>query len=138
MSTRADLPLLGMHCAGCASSIEKALAGTAGVEEASVNFGTARATVRFDPAVVGLQSLREVVRRAGFDALISEDGDRPKNVGDAELAAREAEYSRQRRSFLIALILSAPVAFLAMAGHVVPALDSLLDFAARPWIEMAL
>ena len=44
-----EMPVLGMHCAGCASRIEKALSRAAGVESDSVNFATTRASVQFDP-----------------------------------------------------------------------------------------
>src|SRR5438552_2748572 len=59
-----EIPIRGMHCAGCASTVEKALADVAGVEAASVNFATARATVR-GPAA--LSALVSGVRAAGYD-----------------------------------------------------------------------
>ena len=37
---RLDLPISGMHCAGCAGRIEKALQDLAGVQQAQVNFAT--------------------------------------------------------------------------------------------------
>ena len=49
--TRLRLPIDGMHCAACASRVERELNGLAGVE-ASVNFATEEATVEFDPARV--------------------------------------------------------------------------------------
>ena len=48
-----DLPIEGMTCASCAARVEKGLAEVPGVATASVNYATARATVRFDPDVVG-------------------------------------------------------------------------------------
>lgn len=72
---RTDLPLLGMHCAACANRIEKALGRAPGVSQASVNFATARATVRYDSQVTDPESLREVVREAGYDAIA------PQRVG---------------------------------------------------------
>jgi Cu+-exporting ATPase len=37
---RVDLPVSGMTCAACARTIERTLAGTAGVERARVNLAT--------------------------------------------------------------------------------------------------
>ncbi len=58
-----QVPVTGMHCAGCAGNVERALRAVGGVEEASVNFATARATIR------GGATLAEVVagvRGAGY------------------------------------------------------------------------
>ena len=46
--TRVDLALEGMTCAACANRIERKLNKLDGVE-ASVNYATEQATVRFDP-----------------------------------------------------------------------------------------
>ena len=46
---RVDLPIGGMHCAGCAARIEKVLQGLPGVQTAQVNLATEKATVHYDP-----------------------------------------------------------------------------------------
>ena len=136
----ADLPLLGMHCASCAGRIERALRKTPGVVEANVNFATTHATVRYEAQAASMDTLGDAVRKAGYDVILpkpgsaaGEDADAP----DAETLARDAEYAAQRRKFFLALALSAPVAVLAMAGHVVPSLESALDTTAVRWIELA-
>lgn len=40
-----DVPVEGMHCAGCVQSVETLLRATAGIDEAHVNFGTQRARI---------------------------------------------------------------------------------------------
>ena len=45
---RATLKIVGMHCAACAQTIEKALSNVEGVREASVNFATETAYVDYD------------------------------------------------------------------------------------------
>jgi P-type Cu+ transporter len=144
-SERADLPLLGMHCAACANRIEQALKTAPGVEDASVNFATARATVRFDPGSTDTEALRQVVRDTGYDALApapqpgpGAGQTSPEEVQEAETRAREAEYARQKWNFLVALVLTLPVAFLAMAGHAIPALEPVLNFPGRNWLELVL
>ncbi|MFQ5990229.1 MAG: HAD-IC family P-type ATPase, partial [Candidatus Methylomirabilales bacterium] len=62
-----DFPIGGMHCAGCASQIEKALGGVPGVENSSVNFGVERAEVRFDPARTSPERLYQAVRDLGYE-----------------------------------------------------------------------
>ena len=56
----------------------------------------------------------------------------------AEARLREAEYRHQKTRFLVALALTLPVAVLAMAGHLAPALADILNFTGRPWLELAL
>ncbi len=70
-AARADLPILGMTCAGCASRVERGLREVPGVREANVNLATNRATVLFDPALAGAGRLIEAVRKAGYDVAVA-------------------------------------------------------------------
>jgi P-type Cu+ transporter len=56
----------GMTCASCVRRIEKTLARVPGVAAASVNLATEQATVRYDPATVGLEQLKAGVEKAGY------------------------------------------------------------------------
>ena len=58
-----DLPVEGMHCAGCVQSVETLLRRTDGVEEASANFGTHRIHVEGD---VALKTLEERLSKGGY------------------------------------------------------------------------
>lgn len=64
---RVDLPIQGMSCAACARRIETGLAKAPGVHKASVNFGTTRATVEYDPRATGVRQLIEKIRDVGYD-----------------------------------------------------------------------
>ena len=66
MSNQATLPIEGMTCASCAARIERVLKRVDGVEEASVNFATEQASVRFDAARTTPLRLVEAVVGAGF------------------------------------------------------------------------
>lgn len=142
-TARCDLPLLGMHCGGCAARIEKALLQAPGVRQASVNFATATATVGFDPAVTNARSLCAVVRAIGFDAVAPSDGAALSDTPNAALEttseaavqkAHDAQYVRQRARFWVAFALTVPVWLLAMGGHLVPAL---MHLPGRVWLECA-
>ncbi|MFQ5706328.1 MAG: heavy metal translocating P-type ATPase [bacterium] len=61
------LPVAGMHCAGCASSIERKLRATAGVAEALVNLTTENAHVRYNPEIANRTDLVKAVQEAGYD-----------------------------------------------------------------------
>src|SRR6478609_1707333 len=64
---RSHLRLSGLWCAACAGIVERALLSDRGVVAASVNYGTKRAAVRWDPATTQLSSLLATLRRAGYD-----------------------------------------------------------------------
>ena len=66
------LPITGMTCANCVASVERNLKKEDGVYAASVNLSSERATVEFDPSLVGLGSLVARVRHAGYDIACGE------------------------------------------------------------------
>ncbi|HWQ66779.1 MAG TPA: heavy metal translocating P-type ATPase [Methanospirillum sp.] len=68
---KVELTISGMHCASCAISLEKGLAGADGVKNVTVNFGTGKAVVEYDPATSDLTRLSSVVEQSGY-AVISE------------------------------------------------------------------
>ncbi len=59
----------GMHCGGCATSVEKKLKATEGVEEVSVSFEKGEAEIKYDEQKVTVAKLREVINKTGFKAL---------------------------------------------------------------------
>jgi len=59
-----DLPVVGMHCAGCAGTVEKLAGGAAGVTAAEANYGTHR--VRVEGAVT-YAVLGEALAKGGYD-----------------------------------------------------------------------
>ena len=66
MERELTLPITGMTCANCAATVERILGKTQGVDEASVNYATERAMVRFDPTVVREDALVARVEEAGY------------------------------------------------------------------------
>jgi Cu+-exporting ATPase len=60
------LPVTGMTCANCVATVERNLKKLDGVQGASVNLSSERATVEFDPNLLGLPDLISRVERAGY------------------------------------------------------------------------
>ncbi len=57
----------GMHCTGCAETIQALLLqGNAGVREAVADFDAREARVRYDPAAISDDQLAAVIEKAGF------------------------------------------------------------------------
>ena len=66
------LPVTGMTCANCVATVERNLKKLGGVQTAVVNLSSERATVEFDPSVVGLPDLISRVARAGYGVATGE------------------------------------------------------------------
>ena len=64
--TTIELPITGMTCASCVARNEKVLRKLPGVDEASVNFATEKATVTFDPGAVTATQIVQAVEAAGY------------------------------------------------------------------------
>ena len=64
---RIVLPIEGMSCASCATTVQDALANAAGVTSASVNYATAKAAVEYDDQWTEVGDLIKTVREAGYD-----------------------------------------------------------------------
>ncbi|HMS43914.1 MAG TPA: HAD-IC family P-type ATPase, partial [Pyrinomonadaceae bacterium] len=85
---RVDLPITGMTCAACANRIEKKLNKQRGVEKASVNFATSKATINYDPNKTGVADLIQTVKDVGYDTagtnkieFVVDDSARPSGSG---------------------------------------------------------
>ena len=72
MEKQVTLPITGMTCANCVATVERNLKKVSGVEQATVNLSSERATVSYDPALADMGALIERVRRAGYDVATGE------------------------------------------------------------------
>ncbi|MDO9333547.1 MAG: heavy metal translocating P-type ATPase [Dehalococcoidales bacterium] len=64
--SKTSIPITGMTCVNCAATIEKGLAETEGVENASVNFASEKATIEYDPGKVDLTKIKETISELGY------------------------------------------------------------------------
>jgi Cu+-exporting ATPase len=71
--TTVELPITGMTCASCVARNEKALRKVEGVDDASVNFATEKATIAFDPEVVSADKLVHAVEAAGYGVVTAQE-----------------------------------------------------------------
>ena len=66
----AELTVQGMHCEGCAKTVEMLLTAVAGVKTASASYADHGAKVFYDPGAVALDALVAAVERAGYKASV--------------------------------------------------------------------
>ena len=69
-SRSATLVVAGMTCASCPITVRKVLTSVSGVTEATVNYKTHEAQVRFDPDKVQAEQLAKAVTDIGFPATV--------------------------------------------------------------------
>ena len=110
-----DLPITGMTCANCVATVERTLRKTEGVEEASVNYASERAHLRFHPDRVSLEDVAAAVERAGYGIVLVDDAADAGAVDEAEAIARAAEIADQKRKFLVGAAFALPLFVLSMA-----------------------
>jgi P-type Cu+ transporter len=106
-----ELPLIGMTCANCASTIQRALNKVDGVLEASVNYANEKATVTYIVGTASRSDLVAAVRKAGYDVV---EATSEEELEDAEAAAREAEIRHQWTRLIVGTIFSLPLLMLSM------------------------
>jgi copper chaperone len=68
-SATVTIKIEGMHCDGCASSLEKKLKATDGVEEVRVSFPKKEAWVKYDDEKLTVAKLHEVINSTGYKAV---------------------------------------------------------------------
>jgi P-type Cu+ transporter len=104
------LPIGGMTCAACAMRVEKAIRKVEGVESASVNLATEKATVVYRPREARLSAIRDSVEKAGYQALPIET----RSAAEDHAARKRNEIRAQWVRFALAAVFSLPLLYLAM------------------------
>ncbi|MBX9903599.1 MAG: cation transporter [Burkholderiales bacterium] len=61
------VPIKGMTCMGCVSSVKRVLSGMAGITQAEVSLEKAQAAVTYDPGKTSLQAIKTAITDAGYD-----------------------------------------------------------------------
>ncbi|MGA2768744.1 MAG: heavy metal translocating P-type ATPase [Candidatus Bathyarchaeia archaeon] len=113
------LQILGMSCPSCSEGIQTGLARMDGVIEAKVNFASKEAIVRFDEDKIGLDKIKAVIKRGGYEAV--------EQVEDTTEKRRKHVRNRMLL-FLLGLALTIPIVLISY----------LLDFPGKSYVLLAL
>jgi len=105
-----SIDITGMTCASCVSRVEKALLKVPGVETASVNLATERASISGgDPA-----ALIKAVEKAGYTASIRQ----PDAPAHDHSHHHDEDAALIKRDVILSAILTLPLFVLEMGGHI--------------------
>ena len=113
--TKVVIPVSGMTCAACQARVQRTLARTPGVVDASVNLMMGNATVAYDPAAVNPVALVDAIRDTGYGAELPVTS---RSAFEEEAARDEAidlEFHALRRKAVVSAIIGALVMVLGMA-----------------------
>jgi P-type Cu+ transporter len=86
----AAINIYGMTCSACVNRLQKSLAALPGVQEATVNFASEKAMVKYDPSLLGEEDLLATIHEAGYKGQVEKTGSDPKREGAAEEAMQKA------------------------------------------------
>jgi P-type Cu+ transporter len=103
-------PVKGMHCASCASIIEKRLSKYNGVKSVSVNVGTQRATIQYNESITSPANINLEISPLGYEILFDEgslSGSNPKNQIEQEkqYKLRKLESDKKKVEFVLPIAL---------------------------------
>ncbi|MFT6827251.1 MAG: Cu2+-exporting ATPase [Roseivirga sp.] len=115
-------PVQGMHCAGCASTIEKTLKNASGVTEVSVNFATNTVSLIYNEADISFKKLQQLVDNAGYQLQAKEEKSKVNEERSNDLA-------KAKRSLFFAIALAIVVVVLSMFVG---------DFQYKNWVLLVL
>ena len=110
-----DLKIEGMSCAACAKAVERVVKKLDGVAAINVNIATDKASIEYNPLKIKLSEIKRVGENAGYKAL-----DEEKNqFVDEDKIKKEKEMKALFTKFIIAMVFSIPLFYIAM-GPMVP------------------
>jgi Cu+-exporting ATPase len=103
-SAQTTLKISGMTCAACAARIEKKLNALEWVQQASVNLGTEKASIAYQPDQVKVGDMISAIQTLGYNAERIEEID-----NDREIEQKDREIKALRLLLVTSLVLSSPL-----------------------------
>ena len=104
MEQQINLPITGMHCESCTSTITRNLKKMDGVLATEVSLATEYASITFDASTLSEETIVDKIRDLGFDVVDE----------DEEAEARAAEFRRQKMQFIVGVIFTLPLFLISM------------------------
>ena len=121
MEHQITLPITGMHCENCTSTITRNLKKMEGVLAAEVSLATEYAAVTFDTTTLSEAAIVDKIRDLGFDVVDE----------DEEAAARAEELRRQKMQFIVGVTFTLPLFIISMGRD----MNLLGEWASAHWVN---
>ncbi|MBW1804482.1 MAG: heavy metal translocating P-type ATPase, partial [Deltaproteobacteria bacterium] len=107
--TTSTLHIEGMHCASCVATVENALSGIEGVEQAAVNLATETARVRFHSEAVGFEDFTSAVDAVGYRVIPESEGAGSNNINADEIDRDQMKIDTARHKMMWVWGLTLPI-----------------------------
>ncbi len=108
------LKVKGMHCAACATLIDKILTKQPGVSNVEVSYGAERMKIDFDPATITIDKMNQVLAKLGYRVLKPEE---ETKTFEEEEKRRQEEIKELRNLTIISFLFSSPIILYYMLVH---------------------
>ena len=105
------IPISGMTCAACANKIEKTVNQLDGVSFASVNFATEKISIKYDPTITRISTIKSAIIKIGYTPLESVG----INQVDEGKMRKEKEIKVMWIKFVVSIVFSLPLLYISMA-----------------------
>jgi Cu+-exporting ATPase len=143
-TNKTSLQITGMHCASCASLIERSLTKKSGVTTANVNYATNKAQVEYDHATVSEDDLIAEIKKQGYDAQTT---NQPKKTSDenhdehahhgVSLDPQQEHLKTVKATFIQSVALGIPLFYITM-GEMIGLPQPTLSYVANLTIQFFL
>ena len=121
MEQQINLPITGMHCENCTTTITRNLKKMEGVLAAEVSLATEYAAVTFDTTTLSEAAIVDKIRDLGFDVVDEDEEDE----------ARAKEFRRQKLQFTVGVIFTLPLFLISMGRD----MNLLGEWASAHWVN---
>lgn len=127
-----NLDIGGMHCAACATRIEKAVSKIEGVTEIHVNLTTEKGRVTFNNNQTNLSDIINKINKIGFEA--------HKVLKGNTLSSRDKakEVSVLRWKFIVSALLTIPLAWSMLAHFIWASFIYIPELFTNPWFQLVI
>jgi len=105
INSQVTIKVGGMMCATCVETIETALKELPGIVTATVNLGTEKAYVFYNPSLSGIEDMKKAIEEAGYQYL----GISGEVSEEAEKIARDKDLHDKYVRFIIGFAVSIPL-----------------------------
>ncbi len=109
-NTELTINIGGMTCAACVKRIENVINKLPGVEKATVNLATEKATLTYDSSQIKPTVIKEAIESIGYKVLEVSKG----NAVDEDKLRKEKEIKTLWIKFIVSAIFSLPLLYIAM------------------------
>ena len=106
-----QLQVQGMTCASCVAHVEKGIKKRDGIEMATVNLATEKATVSYDPKIIDIDKIIASVKDSGYSATVLTDTDESEDS-----SKRGQQLASLKKQIIVSALLSLPLVAAMFAG----------------------